>query len=1160
MGILTKYFLSMFLLVLGLTCLSSTSVHADGAPPGPFEQVGTITIPAGYAEILGAYESSLGTNPTKALKDISDKLNKYNQAIGRIAAVIDVGGKLYAGDLKGAAISTSLTTLGELASSNTGKALLDAAGLTTLPVTTFIVAVQVWQASEAALESATAGRQLESLYGSIEADPVLKNTKRALGTGDPIPVTQGSIEYLWRKILMSNGWREVFKTYVTSELGQTWPEPSYWERLTLPGNNIEDAALFENQKDYKSYIAGLLSYLNHLAKKRESQFVMGKTIRQLQSKFQNLKPDEILGKYVGAIQQLPKVESFIADCPGLISRGLSERNYGPLQIVIDNSKSYAGSVLAFLPATGPLGEKRTTLMSKLKANYSQAWAARGAVQASLMRETEEAVQTIPSTGGYHAQRVPFTLTFGQIEKSLETEYLATGLFEKAHENFNAEYDRVFGQYDKQEERARQEYLQKQQLSLVPEAYNEAHFDNFYQKLRSFRSMDQMLQVDFMTRVNAFEQTLQQRTESQIDTMYVLYNRMSHESIDFHNALNITTGVLARFGLQDGGSLPNANYVGLLKLDLPQGNIDDPARSESFISPILEQIDKLRSTLPHGVFHGQFSKYSPTDLIFVTADILQASSSLIEQEASIATFQENLQTLSQQLQKYPGPPSNRLQRLQQQLVVDSELLKNAKNMLKITKSLIETLPALRQTYETAADNLDKDIYYLARLKKTLLAFPPILGNFSKQYRNTSVSTSSKPGPFLFNPHVVDFASHPSCSTIDHSPTLMTAQDIKTARQKLQTQLQSIGIIWLDQKYNIGLANYIDLWINRTTYLDQAKTPGHYQFIEFGDSCYLHFNDEFDALRAKIEALKISSLFPDALNSIRVNGYISLSTLQLDLDPENQFAFAKSVIEKSWDQTMKTSIQAVFDAFSKKRSEYWDWQEKEAYFREQVRKFDDISAKFGNLEYNAGAANNTMASIDKLIQLYEKAAAMQPTVEGFLSSSSTDPKLSSMRQGYFSRLQPEYKNRFYSIGEMLRNLKSRAKNASQGQQQAAAKEAITTFYAAFQQAYDSKDESRLLSYLSDDWEAGDGTTLFDIEDYFHNMFNVFDEIQMQISDLSVESIGDDRYRASYETTIIGRIFDDGLEHEEKSSVTEELEVNSSGKVLIIRTPQGRFWYVK
>lgn len=102
--------------------------------------------------------------------------------------------------------------------------------------------------------------------------------------------------------------------------------------------------------------------------------------------------------------------------------------------------------------------------------------------------------------------------------------------------------------------------------------------------------------------------------------------------------------------------------------------------------------------------------------------------------------------------------------------------------------------------------------------------------------------------------------------------------------------------------------------------------------------------------------------------------------------------------------------------------------------------------------------------------------------------------------------------------------------------------------------------MLSYLSDAWEAGDGTTLYDVEDYFHNMFNVFDEIQMTISGLNVKNLEGDRYLVNYETSIIGRIFSDGLEHEEKSSVAEEVEVSSSGKVKIIRTPQGRFWYVK
>jgi hypothetical protein len=99
---------------------------------------------------------------------------------------------------------------------------------------------------------------------------------------------------------------------------------------------------------------------------------------------------------------------------------------------------------------------------------------------------------------------------------------------------------------------------------------------------------------------------------------------------------------------------------------------------------------------------------------------------------------------------------------------------------------------------------------------------------------------------------------------------------------------------------------------------------------------------------------------------------------------------------------------------------------------------------------------------------------------------------------------------------------------------------------------------MSLLSDDWEAGDGTTLFDVEGYFRNMFTVFDEIQVDIRNLRVESMGSDQCRVRYELQITGRVYADGLVHQEQSDVVEELAGFDGGRVRIARTPQGRFWY--
>ena len=122
-----------------------------------------------------------------------------------------------------------------------------------------------------------------------------------------------------------------------------------------------------------------------------------------------------------------------------------------------------------------------------------------------------------------------------------------------------------------------------------------------------------------------------------------------------------------------------------------------------------------------------------------------------------------------------------------------------------------------------------------------------------------------------------------------------------------------------------------------------------------------------------------------------------------------------------------------------------------------------------------------------------------------------------------------------------------------------EAVKLFYVDFKTAYEEKNDALLMSYLSDDWEAGDGTTLYDVEEYFRNMFTVFDEIRLEMTNFQVQKQDEKIYRVSYDLLITGRIYNENMTHEEKSSVTEEVIVLPDKKIKISRTPQGRFWYV-
>ena len=121
-------------------------------------------------------------------------------------------------------------------------------------------------------------------------------------------------------------------------------------------------------------------------------------------------------------------------------------------------------------------------------------------------------------------------------------------------------------------------------------------------------------------------------------------------------------------------------------------------------------------------------------------------------------------------------------------------------------------------------------------------------------------------------------------------------------------------------------------------------------------------------------------------------------------------------------------------------------------------------------------------------------------------------------------------------------------------------IRAFYDKFKQEYESRNDSRIVAMISDDWQAGDGSTLSDLQMNLRRTFRVFDEIRYNIQNLSVTPGQDGRYNVSYDVTITSRIYKRNLKHEEKSSVQEEVTIGSSGKPKISKTLGGRFWTVQ
>jgi hypothetical protein len=122
---------------------------------------------------------------------------------------------------------------------------------------------------------------------------------------------------------------------------------------------------------------------------------------------------------------------------------------------------------------------------------------------------------------------------------------------------------------------------------------------------------------------------------------------------------------------------------------------------------------------------------------------------------------------------------------------------------------------------------------------------------------------------------------------------------------------------------------------------------------------------------------------------------------------------------------------------------------------------------------------------------------------------------------------------------------------------AKQAIDNLYNQFKQAYESRNDAQLVSCLSKDWHAGDGTTIGDLQANLKRTFRVFDEIRCDIKNLDVKRAGNDRYTVTYDLTLTSRIYKRNLKHEEQSSLSEEVVFDDSKKPRINKTLGGRFW---
>jgi hypothetical protein len=1250
----------------------------------PFlDQLATNGIPAVYGEILGQAASSgaqafkdeawKGGDIAKQLATqqyVRDSLKRVADAIGDLTAVLDVGGKLYAEQYDEAAISTALTLLGKYAGSESGGALLKTIGITsTAYVTAAVVAFQVWRESAKALAAETNSRQLESLYGSIEL-MTRDRSRSTLGQGDPFPPSAENIEKVWKRVLNDPSFRALFRVYVTDQLNREFPEPGYFDSIATYASapfasksiaeTDEEKAQAELQKDYttlKSYITGLVSWLNKAEKVRENQTIARQELQKLADRIKQSSGDSMeqaIAKMDNAITMLGVVEVYLKDCNDRIDAAIKDKEIESLQVHMKMIADYVRDVIAWIPDRGPVAERRNIAFSGLKTAYSKAEAGFNLLLGEIKTRLEkpkvpdppaEAPKDLPKvdpldmyksyfreilkpfdwggirdvsvikerylkmlqtgqfahpldnkTGGLPGGRKPLA---EEIEKawSIEDYSLASGSGSKnpeekdtiqGYKNYllkkisevktpdeivslnasvsaqGAEISRIYREGNnlfwlkteegenvsgETEEQRKARRLRGEEKMALSQQMGEALKPSKDRLQALTIAWDQAKKMAGETAAGIILTAKLTRDEtttwmSQTKTFFINglnplfqeYQTLNTRVAAFeapYNSLNAAGLDSTIEGIRS--IVSNNSYVGLQGTKIPE--------STALFSGAIDGANRLMSTIYNGV-----------EPLNGAGKTIQKQIDLIDTMQYLATqwddFAKDAYSAASEINIFIDPSFMKDGRFTMLQDFFGEMEKKANNYR-------EKLVSLNNQCSEYLENRQADAAWLERAVKNLL-----------RLRDEALQAG-----VLGNAETLSHHLNRSTNMVNGEKTVITSPYqrywTETERNSTVSSLRNIIETTNLAPFLTGVAPWLDREIKR--YLDELSSLPVIQEENFfigsiptGEKVHVVLKSKLNEATAIVNSLVPGDKgFDEAFNKLRTiipvgNHFKSATDQFADLKAPANAPLSKDFIalrEKFIELYYKhqtVSAEKQKDEFAKlARDALARWASLAGPLKERIKNGDELVKKAADI------ARLDRSSLESLVK----------NIESLMGNLNSDP-LNAFTDASYSIFMAnldrgEYGSDIHYINDGMRRLpeqldralsavKSRLMNFDDST------EAVKQFYETFKRAYEDKNDSGLMNCLSDQWEAGDGTTLYDVEQYFRNMFTVFDEIKLDITNMKVEKSGGSTYRVSYELLITGRIFSENMAHKEKSSVFEEVTVNG-GKIKISRTPEGRFWYV-
>lgn len=1127
------------------------------------------------------------------IKTIRNRIAVLSGATGDMLAVIDVTTKIAGEDLEGAAWSAGFAVLGKIA---TREAVYKAIGFASAaPINAAIVAAQIYKASLDAKASASMSRAMESFYGKVER--LTRVRGRSLGDRPgPFPSSNENIDKIWQQIIKSSSFRANFGHYVVQDLQGEWPEAGYFASLDanyigLTTNvkalkQVQIEGLRENKKQIELYISSMLAGINKPALSNEKRVLAVNALRSLKAHFAQYGAslEAGLAEMEKASKRLPDALRYSRRCDALIKSEISAKSLDGLSLILSTIKMYVSEVLRWLPAKGFDSTVDETFAALVSA-YEQA--SRGKKLLSLelkqaIRSGDLLVEEVVDAKSiyedyFKAEIKPFDwnqrggpdAVVGEMSQALaagrfwyqydketligkRVDYAGSILNAWQKENYffacnggsdatPVKEDTISAFYQKKSEKIRGIY-KKRPDNIYEELWNSAYqmaraAINYQKQLTISQHRDVEGALGGMLSIYIGQAKKAYVRAKQIDNKFRSFGvrAFSHDFIQGYHPPDRFSRTA--FDLIDDSDPLNINAV---VAELDSISADFVAEVKSPINAIYANLEKIRYRAAREVEQCNIHKMPRLESAYAIISSMEISAR--EWDRTVKEAQVDYEDI--------------------RLFVDPHFMDD----LKPYHERRAMVPGWVKKQFLKADQLDKKIKSYVDERESWISYSRLIGQNLREWTKTGVSRgvlvdftyNNAPESFMISRFYKDGEPLRVESPYPHNLT-------KVERSRLVADLRTLwdrgGLKKFSKSYAPWLQRRVNAYFQDLERVGVMTVENFYACEETG-GCSLppitgqilteaeaivsamtpgasNFLSQYNSL-LKVVRLLIS--FPGQQHK-EVFEKVSSASLQAPLAP--RYVKMRELLHKKVRQDYVLVEEQVIK--KNKERELLAKQRLPDFLEELKKRIQQGRSQVQSAESFSGRGEQLIQLLSKLEMVNEQLYAEPYPAAVSLAGSARDGQLRKQFNAVVSSIR--------TLSGDLMNLIQLLKN-----RESSDPSIIRSFYVEFQQAYEEKNESLLLSFLSDDWEAGDGTTLFDVEDYFHNMFNVFDEIQMSISGLTVEPLGDNRYRVSYDTLISSRIYADGLEHVEKSSVSEEIAITSSGKVIITRTPQGRFWYIK